>query len=105
VLGDGGRSFFTEIRVVCDALGAVSFDIGWDSDDSPKYVVELKTEAVIPTKKNRTVQRPLSPELYKYQGRPNVNSPTWSRRIATRYENATLSYGAVLHFVAAMVGL
>lgn len=40
-------------------------DKGYDSDDLLKYVTSLKAEAVIPAKKNRTVQRPLNKELYK----------------------------------------
>jgi putative transposase len=71
----------------CPVLGAV-FDKGRDSDDLLKYVASLKAEAVIPAKKNRTVQRPLSRELYKDRNKVErfFNRVKHYRRIATRYE-------------------
>jgi hypothetical protein len=50
-------------------LGAVLADRGYDSDDLLKYVAvaSLKAEAVIPAKKNRTVQRPLNKELTRIE--------------------------------------
>ena len=46
-------------------FGAVLADKGYDSDDLLKCTASLKAEAVIPSKKNRKVQRTLNRELYK----------------------------------------
>ncbi len=89
------------------ALGAVLADKGYDSDDLLKYVASLKAEAVIPAKKNRTVQRPLNKELYKDRNKVErfFNRVKHYRRIATRYEKTARNYMAMLHLVSTMVWL
>jgi putative transposase len=89
------------------ALGAVLADKGYDSDDLLKYVTSLKAEAVIPAKKNRTIQRPLNKELYKdrREAQRFFNRVKHFRRIATRYEKTARNYMAMLHLVSAMVWL
>jgi len=89
------------------ALGAVLADKGYDSDDLLKYVASLEAEAVIPAKKNRTVQRPLNRELYKDRNKVErfFNRVKHYRRIATRYEKTARNYMAMLHLVSAMVWL
>jgi len=65
----------------------------------------LKAEAVIPSKKNRMVQRPLNRELYKDRNKVErfFNRVKHYRRIATRYEKTALGYMAMLHLVSTMV--
>ncbi len=89
------------------ALGAVLADKGYDSNDLLKYVASLEAEAVIPAKKNRTVQRPLNRELYKDRNKVErfFNRVKHYRRIATRYEKTARNYMALLHLVSAMVWL
>ena len=89
------------------ALGAVLADKGYDSDDLLKYVASLKAEAVIPAKKNRTIQRPLNRELYKDRNKVErfFNRVKHYRRIATRYEKTARNYMAMLHLVSAIVWL
>ena len=89
------------------ALGAVLADKGYDSDDLLRYVASLKAEAVIPAKKNRTIQRPLNRELYKDRNKVErfFGRVKHYRRIATRYEKTARNYMAMLHLVSAMVWL
>lgn len=89
------------------ALGAVLDDKGYDSDDLLEYVASLKAEAVIPAKKNRTVQRPLNRELYKDRNKVErfFGRVKHCRRIATRYEKTARHYMAMLHLVSTMVWL
>nr|WP_251951793.1 IS5 family transposase [Salinibacter ruber] len=89
------------------SLGAVLADKGYDSDDLLEYVASLKAEAVIPAKKNRTVQRPLNRELYKDRNKVErfFNRVKHYRRIATRYEKTARNYMAMLHLVSTMVWL
>ena len=86
-------------------LEAVLADKGYDSDDLLKYVASLKAEAVIPAKKNRTVQRPLNWELYKDRNKVErfFNRVKHYRRIATRYERTARNYMTMLHLVSAVV--
>jgi transposase len=89
------------------SLGAVLADKGYDSDDLLEYVASLKAEAVIPAKKNRTVQRPLNRELYKDRNKVErfFNWVKHYRRIATRYEKTARNYMAMIHLVSTMVWL
>ncbi|MCS3856483.1 transposase [Salinibacter ruber] len=89
------------------SLGAVLADKGYDSDDLLEYVASLKAEAVIPAKKNRTVQRPLNRELYKDRNKVErfFNRVKHYRRIATRYEKTARNYMAMIHLVSTMVWL
>jgi len=89
------------------ALGAVLADKGYDSGDLLKYVASLDAEAVIPSKKNRKVQRPLNRELYKDRNKVErfFNRVKHYRRIATRYEKTARNYMAILHLVSTMVWL
>ncbi|WP_272501911.1 IS5 family transposase [Salinibacter ruber] len=89
------------------SLGAVLADKGYDSDDLLEYVASLKAEAVIPAKKNRTVQRPLNRELYKDRNKVErfFGRVKHYRRIATRYEKTARNYMAMLHLVSTMVWL
>jgi len=98
------ETFDTEQRL---ALGAVLADKGYDSDDLLKYVASLDAEAVIPAKKNRTVDRPLNRELYKDRNKVErfFNRVKHYRRIATRYEKTARNYMAMLHLVSTMVWL
>jgi transposase len=47
------------------AFGAVLADKGYDSNALLKYTASLKAEAVVSSKKNRKVQRPLNRKIYK----------------------------------------
>jgi putative transposase len=88
-------------------FGAVLADKGYDSDDLLKCTASLKAEAVIPSKKNRKVQRTLNRGLYKDRNKIErfFGRVEHYRRIATCYEKTARNYLVLLHFVSAMVWL
>ena len=89
------------------APGVVIADRGYDKKALVAEIESRGAEAVIPTQKNRAVQREVDPHLYAER---NVCERFWSkakqyRRVATRYEKEAANYLAFVKVAAMMVML
>jgi len=122
--------FSTKIHAVCDALGnplrfilspgqqsdykqalnllegfkasAILADRGYDADYIVEKATALATQAVIPSKKNRKVQRPYDTWLYKERNLVErlFNKLKNFRRVATRYDKTDTAYLSFVHLAA-----
>ena len=134
-LGKSRGGFSTKVHVTVDALGnplrfiltggqasdspqginllkgfdfeGVIADRGYDADDILNFIAENEAHCVIPSKKNRTVQR--ETDWYTYKDRNLVECFIGRikhlRRIFTRYEKYASRYMAFLSFAAALIWL
>jgi transposase len=86
---------------------AVIADKGYDSDAVIKKIETAGALSVIPSKSNRTVQRPHDKELYKERNLVErfFNRLKHWRALATRYEKTVESYLAMLHLICARLWL
>lgn len=84
--------------------GAVIRDKGFDSDAFIAYIEALEAKAVIPPKKNRTIERVLDMNLYADRNKIErfFGRIKQYRRIATRYEKTARNYLAFLHVASIM---
>jgi transposase len=83
----------------------VRADKGYDSQQVVEQIEATGAEAVIPTQKNRKVQRVIDAERYKDR---NLVERFWSkakqfRRVATRYEKTARNFRAFVHVAAIMI--
>ncbi|MFO7681396.1 MAG: transposase, partial [Chloroflexota bacterium] len=82
-------------------------DRGYDADMILKFIAENEAAIIIPSKKNRIVQR--DTDWYTYKDRNLVerfiNKIKQYRRIFTRYEKYASRYMAFLSFAAALIWL
>ena len=116
-LTGGQRGDITEAEPLLDAVAltaqdteairAVLADKGYDSNAFVAQIEALGAEAVIPSRKNRTVARDHDAELYKDRNKVErfFGRIKHYRRVATRYEKTARNYLAMLHLVSAMVWL
>ena len=94
-----------EALVAGTAAAVVIADRGYDSRAVVAAVERTGAEAVIPTQKNRAVQRDIDREKYKDR---NLVERFWAkakqyRRVATRYEKTARNFLGFIHLVAIMV--
>ena len=94
-----------EALVAGTAAAVVIADRGYDSRAVVAAVERTGAEAVIPTQKNRKVQRDIDRERYKDR---NLVERFWAkakqyRRVATRNEKTARNFLGFLHLVAIMV--
>ena len=85
--------------------GVVIADKGYDKQALVDAIGERGGEAVIPTQKNRAVQREIDRDRYKDR---NLVERFWSkakqyRRVATRYEKTARNFLAFLHLASIMI--
>jgi transposase len=85
--------------------GTVIADKGYDSAAVVDRVRAAGARVVIPTQKNRTVQR--DTDWHRYTDR-NLVERFWAkakqyRRVATRYEKTARNYLAFVHVASAMI--
>jgi putative transposase len=73
-------------------------DKGYDADHLVDKVTQTGAEAVIPTKRNRRVQRSYDIDLYKERNiiERFFNKLKQFRHIATRYDRSALNYLAMI---------
>ena len=87
------------------AAAVVIADKGYDSKAVVAAAEATGAEAVIPTQKNRAVQRDIDREKYKDR---NLVERFWAkakqyRRVATRYEKTARNFLAFLHVASIMI--
>ena len=82
-------------------------DKAYDTDAVLAQVATLGAQAVIPSKKNRLVQRGIDRNLYRDRNKVErfFSRLKQFRRLATRYEKTASSFLGMVHFVAALLWL
>lgn len=107
VLSPGQEADITHADALLDGATpeVVIADKGYDKQALVERIEGLGAEAVIPTQKNRKVQRDIDRDLYRER---NVVERFWSkakqfRRVATRYEKTARNFLAFLHVASIMI--
>lgn len=77
---------------------AVLADKGYDTDAIVEHIEAMGAKAVIPPKRNRTVQREYDKDLYKQRNRIErcFHKLKCFRRFATRYEKSKTCFKALV---------
>ena len=108
ILHPGQRADIIEAEALSEnySFKAMIADKGFDSADFVAWIEAREAEAVIPSRKNNTVQREINKNLYKDRNKIErfFGRIKHYRRIATRYEKTARNYLAFLH-VASIVTL
>ena len=110
VLGPGQQADCRRAADLLDAAqgaGNVLADKGYDTDAVLACVAALGAEAVIPSKKNRLVQRLIDRNLYRDRNKVErfFSRLKQFRRLATRYDKTASSFLGMVHFVSALLWL
>ncbi len=73
-------------------------DRGYDSDEIVSYIQSQGKTAVIPSRKNRIVQRSIDLQIYKMRNRIErlFGHLKQHRRLATRFEKGVINYAAMV---------
>jgi transposase len=107
VLTPGQAADVTQAETLIEGspFEVVIADRGYDSQALVAAVEAKGGEAVIPTQKNRKVQRTIDRERYKDR---NLAERFWAlvkqyRRVATRYEKTARNFLALVHVVSIMM--
>lgn len=97
----------TERLVAGTSAAAVMADRGYDSAAAVAAIEATGARAVVPSQKNRAVQRAYDRHLYRGRG---VGETFWARakqfrRVATRYDKTDECFLAFVHVASVMVML
>ena len=89
------------------ATNEVIADKAYDSDRIIEYLAARGIIAVIPSRSNRIIQRPLDRARYRIRHRVENYFARIKqfRRIATRYEKSDKCYAGMLDLVASVIAL
>jgi transposase len=108
-LTGGQRNDSTQAEALLESYRSehVIADRGYDTNAFLEIIAVSDAEAVIPPKKNRTVQRDYDEHLYKERHLVEcfINKIKWYRRIFTRYDKLARRFAAFLHIAGALVWL
>jgi putative transposase len=82
-------------------------DKAYDTDAVLAGVAAIGAQAMIPSKKNRLVQRAIDRNLYRDRNKIErfFSRLKQFRRLATRYEKTASSFLGMVHFVSALLWL
>ena len=110
VLGPGQQADCrraADLLVAAKGAGNVLADKAYDTDAVVASVVALGAQVVIPSKKNRLVQRVIDRNLYRDRNKVErfFSRLKQFRRLATRYDKTACSFLGMLHFVSALLWL
>jgi putative transposase len=110
VLGPGQQADCRRVAELLSAAkgaGNVLADKAYDTDAVLARVAELGAQAVIPSKKNRLVQRVIDPNLYRDRNKVErfFSRLKQFRRLATRYDKTVSSFLGMVHFVSDLLWL
>ena len=107
VLTPGQAADVTQAETLIEGVPfeVVIADRGYDSQAVVDAVEAKGGEAVIPTQKNRKVQRDIDRERYRDR---NLVERFWARmkhyrRVATRYEKTARNFLAIIHVASIML--
>ncbi len=84
---------------------AVIADRGYDADSLLNWLADSQTEAVIPAKKNRLLERLIDENLYKDRNKVEryFNKLKQYRRVATRYDKTASSFAGFIYIASALI--
>ena len=110
VLGPGQQADCrraADLLVAAKGAGNVLADKACDTDAVVASVVALGAQVVIPSKKNRFVQRVIDRNLYRDRNKVErfFSRLKQFRRLATRYDKTACSFLGMLHFVSVLLWL
>ena len=110
VLGPGQQADCrraAELLAGASGAGNVLADKAYDTNGIVALVEELGAVVVIPSKKNRLVQRVIDRNLYRDRNKVErfFSRLKQFRRLATRYDKTACSFLGMLHFVSALLWL
>ena len=110
VLGPGQQADCrrgAELLSAAEGAGNVLADKGYDTDVVLANVAAIGAQAVIPSKKNRLVQRVIDRNLYRDRNKIErfFSRLKQFRRLATRYDKTASSFLGMVHFVSALLWL
>ncbi len=96
-----------DLLAAAAGAGNVLADKAYDTDVVLAQVAALGARAVIPSKKNRLVQRVIDRNLYRDRNKVErfFSRLKQFRRLATRYEKTASSFLGMVHFVSALLWL
>ena len=110
VLGPGQQADcrrVAELLSGAEGAGNVLTDKAYDTDAVLASVAAIGAQAVIPSKKNRLIQRVIDRNLYRDRNKVErfFSRLKPFRRLATRYDKTASSFLGMVHFVAALLWL
>ena len=84
---------------------AVLADKAYDSNALRAIIADMRTEAVIPSKRNRKTFISHDATIYKHRNQIErcFNKLKHFRRFATRYDRRTIHFTGFIHLAAAMI--
>lgn len=96
-----------DLLASAEGAGNVLADKAYDADAVLAQVADLGAQVVIPSKKNRRVQRVIDRNLYRDRNKVErfFSRLKQFRRLATRYEKTASSFLGMVHFVSALLWL
>ncbi|WP_210114509.1 IS5 family transposase [Hymenobacter elongatus] len=96
-----------ELLAAAPGAGHVLADKGYDTDAVVANAEALGARVVIPSKKNRRVERVIDRNLYRDRNKVErfFSRLKQFRRLATRYDKTASSFLGMLHFVSALLWL
>ena len=97
----------TDLLLAAPGAGNVLGDKGYDTDAVVACVEALGAQVVIPSKKNRRLERAIDRNLYRDRNKVErfFSRLKQFRRLATRYDKTASSFLGMLHFVSALLWL
>ena len=97
----------TELLAATPTTANVLGDKGYDTESVIASVEALGAQVVIPSKKNRRVERQIDRNLYRDRNKVErfFSRLKQFRRLATRYDKTASSFLGMLHFVSALLWL
>lgn len=110
VLGPGQQADCrraVELRSATRGASNVLADKAYDTDAVLARVAAICAHVVIPSKKNRRVQRVIDRNLYRDRNKIErfFSRLKQFRRLATRYDKTASSFLGMVHFVSALLWL
>jgi len=110
VLGPGQQADCrraADLLAAAQGAGSVLADKGYDTNAVVARVVALGAQVVIPSKKNRLVQRGIDRNLYRDRNKVErfFSRLKQFRRLATRYDKTASSFLGMVHFISALLWL
>ena len=110
MLGPGQQADCRRAADLLDAAqgaGNVLADKGYDTDNILACVAAMGAKVVIPSKRNRLIQRLIDRNLYRDRNKVErfFSRLKQFRRLATRYDKTASSFLGMVHFVSAILWL
>lgn len=105
--GQSSESRQAEALIAGFQADVVIADKGYDADAILSAIEATGSEAIVPPKANRVVQREYDRAMYRERNRVErfFQKIKNYRRIATRYERLAVTFSAMLYLVACVVWL